>query len=427
MWFKKVVALGVLLAILAGTGWLVASSPGGPDGGIIVGYHGAEANSGTLLSGLTATVAGKVPKSAYTAKGVILAGSTAGTPGALAGATNGYVLMRDSAAALGIKWATAPAVGDTAKMNKKPAYAGRLATFAASTGDAADGGTLGTAAHHATGYFEPAISGGATVKANKFPGHGGEIATLDVNGDLEPGGTLGSICHAGTADYVHSGSTVYALVGHNHAGVYEPVIAGGATVKANKLSGHTGHIASLSSTGDLADGGTLGTIAKKATGDYVLSGSTHYEPAFAAGTTAQFLNGHNAFTSAFPEHYFAENQGIQVQALSADLTCASVTFNATGGTYLLSWSSLVTIVGAGWQKGWSIAYLDNVPIYGAGYIATNIFITIDGVLPWQTVSGSTEVVLTPGSHTLRLDWSDYTGAGTSHNSMASSVRVVRVQ
>jgi hypothetical protein len=71
--------------------------------------------AGTGLSGGTITTTGTVSldsacvvaPTAYTAKGVILAGSAANTPSALSVGTNGQVLTANSACALGVAWAAA--------------------------------------------------------------------------------------------------------------------------------------------------------------------------------------------------------------------------------------------------------------------------------------------------------------------------------
>jgi hypothetical protein len=95
-------------ACVSGLEW-VAAGGGGGSGTV------TSITAGTGLSGGTITTSGTVSldsacviaPSAYTAKGVILAGSAASTPTALTVGTNGQVLTANSACALGVAWAAA--------------------------------------------------------------------------------------------------------------------------------------------------------------------------------------------------------------------------------------------------------------------------------------------------------------------------------
>jgi hypothetical protein len=95
-------------ACVSGLEWVAAGGGGGA--GTVTSI-----TAGTGLSGGTITTSGTVSldsacviaPTAYTAKGVILAGSAASTPSALAVGTNGQVLTANSACALGVAWAAA--------------------------------------------------------------------------------------------------------------------------------------------------------------------------------------------------------------------------------------------------------------------------------------------------------------------------------
>jgi hypothetical protein len=347
----------LLLSILPVTGWLVASTPGGPDNGVIVAYHGATKNSGVLISTLTAGDTVKANKHVPATPGNLATLNAAGDLGD-AGVTLPQLIAGVTAIAAGLQGQlnnkpdrSSFSTGTLAEWNGfgnldtgPDANAVLLSTMASAKGDmigfdasvdpgilpaGVDGYVLTCESGATLGWrWEVAAAGGSTIDTSTPTTISGLLKgnTATVSGTgwgtsvqfYRGDGGWQAITEAKVTDLV-SDLAGKAATGHNHTGVYAPAshahsgaditsgtvdesyidsdiardseVAAGDTPKMNKKPAFAGHFTKFATTtGDSDDGGTIGTAAHSAVGDFATSGHNHagvYEPAIAGGATTK--------------------------------------------------------------------------------------------------------------------------------------------
>ena len=269
---------GSLAGDVTGTQGSTAISAATVTGKLITGFvsgAGTVAATDTVLQAinkLDGNAAGKIPASAFTAKGAILGGTGSATYAALALGTDGYALVADSTQATGLKWALngGGAIGPTVSkcLGASGNTGGFPATSASGTyttpagvifirvrmvGGGGGGAGSGTAAGAAAG--DGAASTFSTITAN-----GGNHAVFSAS-STATGGTatlgagpigLATSGASGTGNSVNVTSSATYLAGGSGGGT--PFAGGGAGG-----SGGNAGAAALSNTGAGGGGGGSGS------------------------------------------------------------------------------------------------------------------------------------------------------------------------
>lgn len=203
---------------------------------LATGVHGAGTAVIATTSDITTALTTTVLKTAFTAKGSILAGSAVSDPTSLAVAgTNGYVLQVDSTQATGLKWASAPAgtPADTAVA---------LTAYGASS-------AAGTSAEYSRGDHS---HGSVSANTTLLPKQMVENDPLLLDAVLSATGKYSGIVEAGTSDaallfgqvcYLTAASTRWALAaatsasGTSKLGICVAAATGAATTTSMLLFG----------------------------------------------------------------------------------------------------------------------------------------------------------------------------------------------